>query len=58
MNPLGAQHGLITRDLPLHGGGERRKLARLEETKELLMEHVGAHLVRHRGGRVSGAVDG
>jgi hypothetical protein len=52
-NPLGARHGLVTGDLPLHGGGERRKLARLDETEELLARHVGARPVRHHGGGVS-----
>jgi hypothetical protein len=32
--PLGrAWHGLIAGQLPLHGGGEWRELARLDETK-------------------------
>jgi hypothetical protein len=30
-NPLGARHRLVAGDLPLHGGGERRKLDRLDE---------------------------
>jgi hypothetical protein len=29
--PWGAQHGLVTGNLPLHSGGERRKLAYLDE---------------------------
>jgi hypothetical protein len=44
-NPLGARHGLVTEDLPLDGGGERRKLSRLDKTEELLMGNVGARLV-------------
>jgi hypothetical protein len=52
-NPLGARHGLITGNPPLHNGGERRKLARLNEMEELIAGHVGAHPVRHRGGGVS-----
>jgi hypothetical protein len=43
MNPLGgARHELIAGDLPLDGGGERGKLARLDETEELLAGNVGA----------------
>jgi hypothetical protein len=34
--PLGrAQYVLVTGHLPLHGGGERRKMARIDETKQL-----------------------
>jgi hypothetical protein len=50
--PLGARHGLVTGDPPLDGGGEQRKLSRLDNMEELLARNVGAHLVRHRGGRV------
>jgi hypothetical protein len=56
-NPLGAQHGLVAEDLPLNGGGERRKLARLDKTEELLAGNVGACPVRHRGSRVPGGLD-
>jgi hypothetical protein len=52
MNPLGARHRLVTEHLPLHGGGEQRKLARLNEMKKLLAGHIGARPVRHRGGGV------
>jgi hypothetical protein len=55
-NPLGARHGLVTGDLPLHDGGEQRKLACLDETEELLARHIGARPVRHRGGGVSGGL--
>jgi hypothetical protein len=40
-NPLGARHGLVARYLPLDGDSERRKLARLDETEELLTGNVG-----------------
>jgi hypothetical protein len=53
-NPLGERHGLITGDLPLDGSGERKKLARLDETEELLAGNVGACPIRHRGSRVPG----
>jgi hypothetical protein len=53
-NPLGARHGLVAGNPPLHGGCEQRKLARLDEMEELLVRHVGARPVRHRGGGVSG----
>jgi hypothetical protein len=43
-NPLGAWHGLVG-GLPLNGGSERRKLARLDKTEELLTGNVGACLV-------------
>jgi hypothetical protein len=56
-NPLGAQHGLIVGDLPLVGGGEWRKMARLNETEELLTGNIGACLVRHRGSGVSGRLE-
>jgi hypothetical protein len=56
-NPLGARHRLVAGDLPLHGSGEWRKLARLDETEELLAGHVGACPVRHRGGGVSGGLE-
>jgi hypothetical protein len=55
-NPLGARHGLVAGDLPLHGGGEWRKLAHLDETEELLVGHVRARLVRHHGDGVSGGL--
>jgi hypothetical protein len=56
-NPLGARHGLVAGNLPLDGGGERRKLARLNETEELLARNVGACPVRHRGGGASGGLE-
>jgi hypothetical protein len=52
----GARHGLVAGNLPLHNGCERRKLARLDETEELLAGNVGACPVRHRGGGVSGGL--
>jgi hypothetical protein len=55
--PLGrARHGLVAGHPPLHGGGERRKLVRLDETKQLLTGHIGVRRVRHRGGGVSGGL--
>jgi hypothetical protein len=56
-NPLGARHGLVTGNLPLHGGGERRKLAHLDEMQQLLAGHVGARQVQHRGGGISGGLE-
>jgi hypothetical protein len=56
-NPLGARHGLLAGNLPLDGGGERRKLARLDETEELLAGNVGACPVRHHDGGVSGGLE-
>jgi hypothetical protein len=56
-NPLGARHGLVTGNFPLHGGGERRKLARLNVVQLLLTGHIGARPVRHRGGGVSGKLE-
>jgi hypothetical protein len=56
MNPLGARHGLIAGNLPLASGGEWRKLARLDETEELLAGNIGVCPVRHRGGGVSGGL--
>jgi hypothetical protein len=38
---LGARHGLVARYLPLDGDSERKKLARLDETEELLTGNVG-----------------
>jgi hypothetical protein len=55
-NPLGARHGLIAGNPPLHNGGERRKLARLDETEELLAGHVRARPIRHRDDGVSGGL--
>jgi hypothetical protein len=52
-NHLGARHGLVARNLPLDCGGERGKLACLDETEELLAGNVGACPVQHRGDRVS-----
>jgi hypothetical protein len=54
--PLGARHGLVAGNLPLNSAGERRKLARLDETEELLAREVGAHPVRHRS-RGSGGLE-
>jgi hypothetical protein len=52
--PLGrARHRLIAGHLPLHGGGEWRELARLNEMKQLLAGHIGASPVRHCGDGVS-----
>jgi hypothetical protein len=56
-NPLGARHGLITRDLPLDGGSERRKLARLDEVEELLTRNIGACPVRHHSSGVSDGLE-
>jgi hypothetical protein len=55
-NPLGAQHGFVSRNTPLHGGGERRKLASLDETEELLAGHLGVRPVQHRDSGVSGGL--
>jgi hypothetical protein len=52
--PLGAQHGLVVGNPPLDNIGEWRKLARLDQTKELLVGDVGARPVRHHGGEVLG----
>jgi hypothetical protein len=49
-----AWHGLISEDDPLDGLGERRQLARVNETKELLAGNVGARPVRHHDDEVSG----
>jgi hypothetical protein len=54
---LGARHRLVAGDLPLDGGGERGKLARLDKTEKLLMGNVGECPVRHRDGGVSGRLD-
>jgi hypothetical protein len=51
---LGAWHGLIDGDNPLNSVGEGRKLARLDETKELLAGDVGARPVRHHSGEAFG----
>jgi hypothetical protein len=56
-NPLGVLHGLVARHPSLNGGGEWRKLARLNETEELLAGHVGVHPVRHRSSGVSGGLE-
>jgi hypothetical protein len=56
-NPLGARHGLVAGNLPLDGGSERRKLARLDETEELVTENVGACPVQHRGSGVPGGLE-
>jgi hypothetical protein len=55
-NPRGAQHRLVARHPPLFDAGERQKLARLDETEELLAGHIGTRPVRHRGGGVSGGL--
>jgi hypothetical protein len=49
-----AWHGLVGGDDPFDGLGEGRQLARLNETKELLVGDVGARPVRHHDGEVSG----
>jgi hypothetical protein len=57
-NPFGGgRHGRIVGNLPLHGSVEQRKLARLNEMEELLVGHVGARPVRHRGGGVSSGLE-
>jgi hypothetical protein len=56
-NPLGVRHGLVAGDLPLDGGGERRKLAHLDEMEELLARNVGACPVRHRGSGAPGGLE-
>jgi hypothetical protein len=56
-NPLGARHRLIVGDLPLDGGGERRKLACLNKTEKLLAGNVGACPVRHRDSGVPGGLE-
>jgi hypothetical protein len=48
------RHGLVAGDLPLNGGREWRKLARLNKTEELLAGNIGACPVRHHG---SGVLD-
>jgi hypothetical protein len=50
--PWGAWHELVGGDNPLNGIGEGRKLARLDETEELLARDVGACPVQHHGGEV------
>jgi hypothetical protein len=56
--PFGrVQHGLVTGDLPLHGSGEWRELARHNETKQLLAGHIGPRPVQHCGGGVSGGLE-
>jgi hypothetical protein len=47
-------HGLIAENPPLHGGGEQRMLACLDETQQLLAGHIRACPVWHRGSGVSG----
>jgi hypothetical protein len=56
-NRLGARHKLIAGNLPLDGGGERRKLANLDKMEDLLAENVGACPVRHRGSRVPSGLE-
>jgi hypothetical protein len=56
--PLGrARHGLVAGHLPIHSGGERRELPRLDEMKQLLAGHIGSCAVRHRGGGASGGLE-
>jgi hypothetical protein len=53
--PLGrARHGLVGGDDPLDGVGEGRKLARLDQTEELLMGDIGACPIRHHNDEVLG----
>jgi hypothetical protein len=47
-------HGLVGRDDPLDSLGEGRRLARLNEMKELLVEDSGARPTRHHASEVSG----
>jgi hypothetical protein len=54
---LGARHRLVAGDLPLDGGGERRKLSRLDKTEELLAGNVGARPVPHRSSGVLGGLE-
>jgi hypothetical protein len=52
--PGRAWHGLVGRDDPLNILGEGRRLARLNEMKELLTGDIGARPARHHAGEVSG----
>jgi hypothetical protein len=52
-----AGHGLVGRGDPLDSIGEGRKLARLDQTEELLVRDVGARLVQHHGGEVLGELE-
>jgi hypothetical protein len=53
----GARHRLVPGDLPLNGGGERRKLSRLDKMEELLAGNIGACLVQHHGNGVLGGLE-
>jgi hypothetical protein len=55
--PLGGRHGLVSGDDRLDSVGEGRKLARLDETEELLAGDVGAHPIRHHNGEVLGGLE-
>jgi hypothetical protein len=56
--PLGrARHGLVGGDDPLDGVGEGRKLARLDQTEELLMGDIGACPIRHHNDEVLGELE-
>jgi hypothetical protein len=54
--PLGVRHGLVAGNPALDGGGERRKLSRLNK-EELLAGNVGARPFRHRDGEVLGRLE-
>jgi hypothetical protein len=51
------RHGLISGDDPLDDVSEGRKLARLDQTEELLVGNIGARLVRHHNSEVSGGLE-
>jgi hypothetical protein len=56
--PLGGgRHRLITGNPPLHGVGERRELAHLDKTKELLTGDIRARPIRHHGSEVLGGLE-
>jgi hypothetical protein len=48
---------LVGGDDPLNGVGEGRKLARLDQTEELLVGDIGARPVRHCDGEVLGELE-
>jgi hypothetical protein len=45
--PRRVRHRLLTGNLPLHGGGERRELSSLDKALQLVVRHVGSCPVRH-----------